>query len=132
MYCNKCIHKEVCAGFEVTQADCNHFLDSTKMVELPCKPDDDLYWYCEDENEKYEFEKQLIIQQSEIDSLKKYIQENGIKTENKIQYTVEMVLFEIWGAIQTSDSTYDIQNIARAAMARVGLLEGETNDLRKN
>lgn len=75
------------------------------------------------ENEKYEFEKQLIIQQSEIDSLKKYIQENGIKTENKIQYTVEMALFEIWGVIQTSGSTYDIQNIARAAMERVGLLE---------
>lgn len=79
------------------------------------------------ENEKHEFEKQLIIQQSEIDSLKKYIQENGIKTENKIQYTVEMALFEIWGALQTSDSTYDVQNIARAAMERAGLLEVKEN-----
>lgn len=50
MDCNKCIHKEVCAGFEVTQAECNHFIEAKKIVELPCKPDDDLYWYCEDEN----------------------------------------------------------------------------------
>lgn len=50
MDCNKCIHKEVCAGFEVTQADCNYFIEAKKIVELPCKPEDDLYWYCEDEN----------------------------------------------------------------------------------
>ena len=42
---------------------------------------------------------------------------------DEFKYTAEMALFEIWGAIQTSDSTYDVQNIARAAMERAGLLE---------
>lgn len=42
---------------------------------------------------------------------------------DEFKYTAEMALFEVWGAIQTSDSTYDIQNIARAAMERAGLLE---------
>lgn len=42
---------------------------------------------------------------------------------NDFKYTAEMALFEIWGALQTSDSTYDVQNIARAAMERAGLLE---------
>lgn len=47
---------------------------------------------------------------------------------DKFEYTAEMALFEIWGAIQTSDSTYDIQNIARASMERAGLLEVKQND----
>lgn len=42
---------------------------------------------------------------------------------DKFEYTAEMALFEIWGALQMSGSTYDIQNIARAAMERAGLLE---------
>lgn len=47
---------------------------------------------------------------------------------NDFKYTAEMALFEIWGALQTSDSTYDVQNIARAAMERAGLLEAKQND----
>lgn len=46
---------------------------------------------------------------------------------DKFEYTSEMALFEIWGALQTSDSIYDVQNIARAAMERVGLLEVKEN-----
>ena len=42
---------------------------------------------------------------------------------NDFKYTAEMALFEIWGALQMSGSTYDIQNIARADMERAGLLE---------
>lgn len=42
---------------------------------------------------------------------------------NDFKYTTEMALFEIWGALQMSDSTYNVQNIARAAMERAGLLE---------
>ena len=42
---------------------------------------------------------------------------------NDFKYAAEMALFKIWGALQTPDSTYDIQNIARAAMERSGLLE---------
>lgn len=47
---------------------------------------------------------------------------------DKFEYTAEMALFEIWGALQTSDSTYDVQNIARSAMERAGLLEVKQND----
>ena len=46
---------------------------------------------------------------------------------NDLKYTAETALFEIWGALQTSNSTYDIQNIARAAMERAGLLEAKEN-----
>lgn len=46
---------------------------------------------------------------------------------NDFKYTAEMALFEIWGALQTSNSTYDVQNIARAAMERAGLLEAKEN-----
>lgn len=42
---------------------------------------------------------------------------------NDFKYTAEMKLFEIWGALQTSDSTYGVKNIARAAMKRAGMLE---------
>lgn len=42
---------------------------------------------------------------------------------NDFKYTAETALFEIWGALQTSDSTYDVKNIAKAAMERAGLLE---------
>ena len=42
---------------------------------------------------------------------------------NDFKYTAEMALFEIWGALQTSDSTYNVKNIAKAAMERAGLLE---------
>ena len=42
---------------------------------------------------------------------------------NDFKYTAEMALFEIWGALQTSDSTYDVKNTAKAAMERAGLLE---------
>lgn len=47
---------------------------------------------------------------------------------DKFEYTAEMALFEIWGALQTSNSTYDVQNIARSAMERAGLLEVKQND----
>lgn len=47
---------------------------------------------------------------------------------NDFKYTAEMALFEIWGALQTSNSTYDVQNIARVAMERAGLLEAKQND----
>lgn len=40
-------------------------------------------------------------------------------------YTAEMALFEIWGAIQISNSTYDIQIVARKAMERAGMLKAE-------
>lgn len=46
---------------------------------------------------------------------------------DKFEYTAEMALFEIWGALQTSNSTYDVQNIARSAMERAGLLEVKEN-----
>lgn len=45
----------------------------------------------------------------------------------EFEYTAEMALFEIWGAIQTSESTYDVKNIAEAAMVRAGLLEVKKN-----
>lgn len=45
---------------------------------------------------------------------------------NDFKYTAEMALFEIWGALQTSNSTYDIQNIARAAMERAYALLSST------
>lgn len=44
-------------------------------------------------------------------------------------YTAEMALFEIWGAIQTSSSTYDIKEIARKAMERAGMLKEENNEM---
>lgn len=44
------------------------------------------------------------------------------------KYTAEMALFEIWGALQTSDNTYDVKNIAKAAMERAGLLEVQNDD----
>lgn len=46
---------------------------------------------------------------------------------DKFKYTAEMALFEIWGALQTSNRTYDVQNIARSAMERAGLLEVKEN-----
>ena len=49
MDCHNCIHKDVCAGFEVTQEKCNRFIDAAKTVELPCKPGDDLFWYNDEE-----------------------------------------------------------------------------------
>ena len=47
---------------------------------------------------------------------------------NDFKYTAEMALFEIWGALQTSDSTYAVKNIAKAAMERAGLLEVQNHD----
>ena len=44
---------------------------------------------------------------------------------NNFAYTVEMALFEIWGAIQIAGSTYDIKEVARKAMVRAGMLEDE-------
>lgn len=40
MDCNECFHKEVCAGFEVTQKDCRHFKKQENIIELLCKPSD--------------------------------------------------------------------------------------------
>lgn len=42
---------------------------------------------------------------------------------DKFEYTAEMALFEIWGALQVTTSACEIQEIARAAMERAGLLE---------
>ena len=72
-----------------------------------------------------ELEAKLHKKEAEIAYLKekmKYMSE-----PNDFKYTPEMALFEIWGALQTSNITYDVQNIARAAMERAGLLEAKEN-----
>lgn len=70
--------------------------------------------------ESAQLEADVIMKRAQIELLK---HSQAVGTTEKLKYTAEMALFEIWGAIQTSDSTYDIQNIARAAMERAGLME---------
>lgn len=44
------------------------------------------------------------------------------------KYTVEMALFEIWGALQIAETMCDfskVRTIAKKAMNRAGLLEEE-------
>lgn len=43
MDCNKCIYKDVCAGFGITQLECNYFKEEERFVELHCKPGDNVY-----------------------------------------------------------------------------------------
>lgn len=52
----------------------------------------------------------------------------------KFEYTAEMALFEIWGAIQMATASFDgfdtmnkLKSMAQNAIERAGLLEGEND-----
>lgn len=51
---------------------------------------------------------------------------------DKFEYTAEMALFEIYGAIQSAkydfDSMHNLKILAKNAMRRAGLLEVNQND----
>ena len=46
--CEDCLYADVCAGFEVTQVDCDKFKEKAKFVELPCKVGDTVYFVYEE------------------------------------------------------------------------------------
>lgn len=59
--CEDCLYGDVCAGFEVTQVDCDKFKEKAKFVELPCKVGDTVYtntsirgWYMRKKDRPYE------------------------------------------------------------------------------
>lgn len=41
--CKDCLHFEVCDDYQRRLANCNHFKDRSKFIELPCKVGDILY-----------------------------------------------------------------------------------------
>lgn len=53
MNCNDCLHKEVCAGYEVTMLECKDFADKSLYIKLPCKVGNEIFRIVEAANGLY-------------------------------------------------------------------------------
>ena len=67
MTCTNCIHKDVCYKIEHYGRDldsnepCDHFRDSTKMIEVPCAIGDTLYSIWEDDDGNLQIDETEIV-----------------------------------------------------------------------
>ncbi len=94
MKCEYCYHGKVCkgSGIEIVADGCHHFVEATKMIELPCKVGDVVYIF----GEKHP---------AEISGVNLYA---GYEVYEWVSYEPSPEIIELW-----NDGTFDGEEIGK-------------------